>query len=355
MKAIRLHGTGDLQLHDEIKPTPAPDEAVIRVTAVGVCGSDLHWFEEGSIGDARLTRPLILGHEFAGVTGKGERVAVDPAIPCEKCEQCHEGKPNFCTALSFAGHGGDDGALREYINWPVRCLYPLPDALNDIDGAMLEPLGVALHAVDLGHVRPGMSAGVFGCGPVGLLILQLLRAAGATTIIGTDTLPHRLDAARSSGATVTIQAANGQEAGQVLAATHGRGVDVAFEAAGANAAVETAMAAAKPGARVVLVGIPADDRTSFTASVARRKGLTIKLSRRMKHTYPRAIELAASGKVELRSLVTHRFPLEESQTAFAVARRREVVRTVAAQKQSTCTRATGWKIVAAPSLPRYDL
>lgn len=323
MKAIRLHGTGDLQLHDEIKPTPALDEALVRVTAIGVCGSDLHWFEEGSIGDARLSKPLILGHEFAGITEKGERVAVDPAIPCEKCEHCREGNPNLCTALRFAGHGGEDGALREYVNWPVRCLYALPDALNDIDGAMLEPLGVALHAVDLGHVRLGMTAGVFGCGPIGLLILQLLRAAGATTIVGTDTLPHRLDAARSFGATATIQAANGEEARQILATTHGRGVDVAFEAAGANAAVEAAMTAAKPGARVVLVGIPADDRTSFTASVARRKGLTIKLARRMKHTYPRAIALTASGKVELRSLVTHRFPLVDSQKAFDLARRRE--------------------------------
>jgi len=188
---------------------------------------------------------------------------------------------------------------------------------------MLEPLGVALHAVDLAHVRPGMTAGVFGCGPIGLLIVQLLRAAGATTIVGTDTLTHRLDAARSFGATSTIQAADGHEAAQILAATNGRGVDVAFEAAGANAAVEVAMAAAKPGARVILVGIPAEDRTAFTASVARRKGLTIKLSRRMKHTYPRAIALSASGKVDLRPLVTHRFPLVESQKAFAVAQQRE--------------------------------
>ncbi|HEX7588541.1 MAG TPA: zinc-binding dehydrogenase [Anaerolineae bacterium] len=328
MKTIRLHGTGDLRLHDEPKPTSALGQALVHVTAIGVCGSDLHWFDEGSIGDARLNQPLILGHEAAGVTESGERVAVDPAIPCDQCEQCREGNPNLCTALHFAGHGKDDGALREYMNWPVRCLYALPDALTDIDGAMLEPLGVALHAVDLAHVRPGMTAGVFGCGPIGLLIVQLLRTAGATTIIGTDKLPHRLDAARSFGATATIQAADGQEAAQVLAATNGRGVDVAFEVAGANAAVEAAMAAAKPGARVILVGIPAEDRTSFTASVARRKGLTIKLSRRMKHTYPRAIELTTSGKVDLRSLVTHRFPLAEAQKAFVIAQRREGLKTI---------------------------
>jgi L-iditol 2-dehydrogenase len=323
MKAVRLHGLGDLRLHDEPRPTPAQGETLIRVTAVGLCGSDLHWFDEGSIGDARLSKALVLGHEFAGITGAGERVAVDPAIPCERCEFCREGNPNLCTALRFAGHGADDGALRESMVWPARCFYPLPDSLTDIDGAMLEPLGVALHAVDLGHVKPGISVGVFGCGPIGLLIVQLVRAAGATTIIATDKLEHRLDAARSFGATAIIQATDGQEAEQVLAATSGRGVDVAFEVAGANAAVEVAITAAKPGARVVLVGIPPDDRTAFTASAARRKGLTIKLSRRMKHSYPRSIQLVASGRIELRSLVTHRFPLVEFQKAFAAARRRE--------------------------------
>ena len=323
MKVIRLHGLGDLRLHDEPKPTPAPGEALIRVTAVGLCGSDLHWFDEGAIGDARLTKPLVLGHEFAGITDAGERVAVDPSIACEQCEFCREGNPNLCTALRFAGHGEGDGALREFIAWPARCLYPLPDSLTDIDGAMLEPFGVALHAVDLGHVKPGMNVGVFGCGPIGLLIVQLARVAGATTIIAADKLPHRLDAAQSFGATAVLQTAEGQEAGQVLAAMRGRGVDVAFEVAGANAAVEVAVAAAKPGARVVLVGIPPDDRTAFTASVARRKGLTIKLSRRMKHTYPRAIQLAVSGKIDLRTLVTHRFPLAEFQKAFATAQKRD--------------------------------
>ena len=136
-----------------------------------------------------------------------------------------------------------------------------------------------------------MSVGIFGCGPIGLLMVQLARISGATHIIATDKLPHRLEAAKSFGATNVFQAEGGQETAEILAATHRRGVDVAFEVAGENDAVETAVAAAKPGARVVLVGIPADDRTTFTASTARRKGLTIKLVRRMKHTYPRAIAL----------------------------------------------------------------
>src|SRR6185436_9397610 len=205
MKVARLHATGDLRLHTEPDPTPGPGEILLRVTAVGVCGSDLHWFTEAGIGDARLNRPLVLGHEFAGVIESGERrgqrVAVDPAVPCEQCEFCREGNPNLCSALHFAGHDVDDGALREYLAWPARCLHPLPDSLSDSDGALLEPLGVAIHAVDLSHLKPGMAVGVFGCGPIGLLILQLARVAGATQLIATDKLPQRLEAARAFGAT----------------------------------------------------------------------------------------------------------------------------------------------------------
>jgi L-iditol 2-dehydrogenase len=332
MKVLRLHGVGDLRLRDEPEPVPGPGEALLRVTAMGLCGSDLHWLSEAGIGDARLQEPLVLGHEFAGVIESGERrgqrVAVDPAVPCGVCEFCLEGNPNLCSTLRFAGHGTEDGALRQYMAWPTRCLHPLPNSLTDADGVMLEPLGVAIHAVDLGHLKTGMTAGVFGCGPIGLLVLQVARVAGATHVIATDKLPHRLEAARSLGATAVFQAAGGRESAEVLAATDGKGVDVAFEAAGENEAVETAIAAARPGARVVLIGIPADDRTAFTASLARRKGLTIKLTRRMKPVYPRAIRLVESSMVDVRSLVTHRFPLEEFDKAFSTAQRREGLKVI---------------------------
>jgi L-iditol 2-dehydrogenase len=332
MKVLRLHGVQDLRLHDEPKPTPCGDETLLRVTSVGVCGSDLHWFSETGIGDAVLREPLVLGHEFAGVIDsgqrRGERVAVDPAINCGQCEYCLEGNPNLCDNLVFAGHGTNDGSSREYMTWPTRLVHTLPDSLSDDDGAMLEPLGVAIHAVDLGHLKPGMTVGVFGCGPIGLLILQVARAAGATHLIATDKLPHRVEAAQALGATTVIQAADGQENAEVWSATNGHGVDVAFEAAGENSAVKTSMAAAKKGGRVVLSGIPSDDRTAFTASTARRKGLTIMLVRRMKHTYPRAIRLVERGLVDVRSLVTHRFPLEEAPAAYAVAQRREGIKVV---------------------------
>jgi L-iditol 2-dehydrogenase len=312
MKAVRLHAPNDLQQHDEPKPVPGPGERLVRVKAVGICGSDLHWFGEAGIGDAKLKQPLVLGHEFAGVIAEGprqgERVAIDPAVPCHACEFCLGGNPNLCAHLRFAGHGSQDGALREYIAWPEECLFPLPDLLSVAEGVLLEPLGVAIHAVDLAHLQAGMSIGVFGCGPIGLLVLQVARLAGATELFASEPLPHRMEAARRL---------------DTREWTPGQAVDVAFEVAGENEAVEAAFAAVKPGGRVILAGIPANDRTSFSASVARRKGLTIKMVRRMKFTYPRAIQMVESGKVDVLSLVTQHFPLEQAQQAFTMAQRRE--------------------------------
>ena len=176
MNVARLHAGGDLRIHTEPAPAAGEGETIVRVTAVGICGSDLHWFEEAGIGDARLDRPLVLGHEFAGVAEAGPLkdriVAVDPAVPCGACDFCLEGHPNLCEHVRFSGHGAVDGALRERMAWPGHCLFPLPDAFDAVDGAMLEPLGVAIHAVDLAHLRPGATVGVFGCGPIGLLTLQ---------------------------------------------------------------------------------------------------------------------------------------------------------------------------------------
>jgi L-iditol 2-dehydrogenase len=329
MNVLRLHQSGDLRFHAEPEPEPAPGEALLRVTAVGICGSDLHWFADQGIGDAQLGPPLVLGHEFAGVTEDGIRVAVDPSVPCGRCEYCQQGHPNLCGDQHFAGSGTDDGALREMIAWASHCLHPLPDNLSDADGAMLEPLGVAIHAVDLGHLKAGMTVGVFGCGPIGLLIVQLARLSGAVDVIATDKLPHRIEAARSLGATQVFQASDdGQERDEVWAAAGKRGVDVAFEMANESPAVEAAIAAARPGGCVVLGGIPSGDQIAFRASTARRKGLTIKFVRRMKHAYPRAIRLAESGLVDLRSVVSHHFPLTDYADAFEVASSRSGLKVI---------------------------
>jgi L-iditol 2-dehydrogenase len=228
----------------------------------------------------------------------------------------------------LSGHGEQDGALQECIAWNEKNLYPIPESFTYADGAMLEPLGVAIHAVDLARLKVGMTVGVFGCGPIGLLILQLARLAGATNVIATDILAHRVDAAKSVGANHAFLAAGRLEVGEMRAVTQGRGVDVAFEVAGEQEAVDAAFTAVLPGGKVILVGIPDNDKTSFTASVARRKGLTIKLVRRMKHTYPRAIDLVSKGLVDVRSLVTHRFPLDQSEDAFRVAAQREGLKVI---------------------------
>ncbi len=332
MKVVRLHGKGDLRLEEEGAPRPGHDEELVRVMAVGICGSDLHWYRESGIGDAVLTRPLVLGHEAGGVIVEGpragQRVAIDPAIPCYSCEQCLAGHQHLCQRLRFAGHGSTDGLLRELAPWPSRSLVPVPDGLGDSDVAMLEPLGVALHAVRLGGIRPGASVGVFGCGPIGLFLVQLARAAGAAAIVATDVLPHRVDAAREAGATHAEIVTGGEERALLLAATGGRGIDVGFEVAGEDDALETAIALAAPASTVVVVGIPNMDRTQFTPSVARRKGLTIKLSRRMNRVYPAAIRLAEAGLADVRSVVTASYPIDQFDAAFSTAVRRDGLKIV---------------------------
>lgn len=314
----RFHGAGDVRLSSEPRPTPGPAESLVEITAVGVCGSDLHWYAEGGIGDDRIGRPLVGGHEMAGVVRGGPldgvRVAVDPAIACRSCDLCDRGQPNLCRRIVFAGHSGRDGGFQRYLAWPTRLLHPLPDDLTDADGAMLEPLGVAIHAVDLGHVPLGGSVAVIGCGPIGLLLIQVARAAGAVRVLAADPLEHRRVAAVRWGADVVVDPADGYSA-----LADGLGVDVALEIAGNDAAITAAVDVVRPGGRVVLGGIPSTVASSFPAATARRKGLTLAMVRRMKDVYPRALALVEAGLVDVRGLVTHRYPLAEIEAAFTIA------------------------------------
>ncbi len=332
MTVARLHGARDIRAETEAVPVPGPGEELVRVTAVGVCGSDLHWYDEAAIGDARLTRPLVPGHEFAGVIEGGPRdgvsVAVDPALPCLRCETCRRGWRNLCPDVVFAGHGDRDGALRQYLTWPSWALHPLPDGFSPADGAMLEPLGVALHALDLGRVRTGFTIVVVGAGPIGLLLVQAARWSGATRIVVVEPLAHRREAALRAGADVTIDAEQACRQSVLAGAVGGIGADVVFELAGTDAAVEISLRAARPGARVVLGGIPDRDCTSFQASLARRKGLTLSLVRRMNEAYPRAIRVVERAMVDVASLVTHRYGLEQAADAFAVAAARTGLKVV---------------------------
>jgi L-iditol 2-dehydrogenase len=331
MLAARLHGPRDLRVERVPMPgPPAPGQVLLRVKTTGVCGSDLHLYQDARIGDTPIDAPFIIGHEFSAVVeaagpgaldgwhqpiAAGARVAVDPAQPCGRCELCDQGHPNLCVNLHFCGNYPDAGSLCEWLHMPARSCYPLPDAIDDTRGALLEPLGVAIHAVDLARIRVGDTVAIVGAGPIGLLILQLVRLSGASVVFVSDPFAWRLALAERWGAR-PIECSSSDPVSAVMRETLGRGVDVAIEAAWADVSVEQAAARARLGGRLVLVGIPGDDRLAMRHSTARRKGLTIRLCRRMKHVHRRAMELVLRGRVDLPALVSHRFALAEAPEAF---------------------------------------
>ena len=333
MLAARLHGPKDLRVERVPRPgSPGRGQVLLRVLTTGICGSDLHSFLDARIGDTVVEKPLILGHEFSAVVEAvgpefvggdfsplkpGMRVAVDPAQPCHCCEPCEHGHPNLCCNLAFCGNYPYGGSFCEQMLMPARSCFPVPESIDDESAALLEPLGVAIHAVDLAKFRVGHSAAILGAGPIGLLILQLARLAGADPVFVTDKLPWRLKLAQTWGG-IPIRCDQEDPVQRISKETRGRGVDVAIEAAWADHSVAQTAEMARLGGRVVLVGIPGDNELAMKHSTARRKGLTVVLSRRMKHCYPRAILLAEQDRVDLRGLVSHRFPLKRIGEAFAL-------------------------------------
>jgi L-iditol 2-dehydrogenase len=321
MKVARLHGAGDIRVADEPAPVPGPGEALVRVTAVGICGSDLHWFEESSIGDATLSRPLVLGHEAAGVIESGprtgQRVAIDPNLACGRCDTCVRGLPHLCPEVRFLGHSTTDGAMRELIAWPERALVPLPDTVDDVAGATLEPLGVAIHALRLAALRPGDTIGVFGAGPIGRLLIRLALVSGASAVVATDRLPHRVEAARADGAMAAALVDGGREVDDLREALGGRPLDTAVEIAGEADAIRTAALLVQPGTRVVVAGIPAHDDISLPASLLRRKGLDLRFARRMNRVHHEAIALA--GRIRPAEVVSAIHPIDDAAAAMAEA------------------------------------
>ncbi|MDQ3937171.1 MAG: alcohol dehydrogenase catalytic domain-containing protein [Chloroflexota bacterium] len=333
MLALRLHPDGQLRLHDEPVPRLGDDDALVHVAAVGLCGSDRHWLLEGSIGDAAVEEPLVLGHEFAGIaqTGRhrGRLVAADPTITCGQCVACRAAAAHLCIDQRFAGYSGTDGALRELVAWPERLLHPLAPSVDATEGALVEPLAVALHSLDLaGDVR-GMTVGVVGCGPIGLLIVSLAVHARAAAVLASEPLDHRVAAAAQRGATPVRAPLTAEDREAVLSMTGGRGLDVVFEVAGDDAAVDAAVGLVRPGGQVILVGIPAGDTTSFTASAARRKELVLRLVRRSTEgSFGRAVKLAEGRSMDLRGLVTRQDPLSDAPRAFAELVARQGVKVI---------------------------
>lgn len=323
MRAAVLHGLRDIRIVDHPKPCPTNGDVLVKVAAAGVCGSDLHCYREGSTTGPAKVSLLVLGHELAGAITReaaectrlpeGSLVAIDPAVPCGACEWCGRGQTNLCPHVRFLGFPPNDGGMAEYVAVPPAALHPLPAGMDAVTGVMLEPLGVAIHAMDLARPRLGETVAVIGCGTIGLLLVELARVAGAGRILAVDPLSYRGQLARRLGAHEAL--ARVEEVGGVTA---GRSADLVLEATDSPDGLELAARAARIGGRVVIVGIPDGNQYTLSAAEARRKGLTIKFSRRMPHVYPRAIALAAAGRVELAPLATHRFGLERAAEAFAM-------------------------------------
>lgn len=320
MRAAFIYGIKDLRIGDKAAPSTSGDDVLVRVSGVGVCGSDLHYYLEGGIGSAAINKPFIPGHEFAGWVvndrpelglHSGQLVAIDPAKPCGHCEWCVRGHVNLCPNIEFLGAPPYDGALTENLSVRPEQIFTLPEAFDVARAVMLEPLGVGIHAMDLAKPRLLETVAILGCGPIGLCLLQLARLAGVSRVYAIDPVDYRAQAAKRLGAD---EIAGDREAIQDW--TGGRGVDLVLEATNSPVGFQHATDAARIGGRVLLVGIPDGNQYTLGASQARRKGLNIKFARRMGHVYPRAIQLIAEGLVDVDSIVTHRFALEQSGDAF---------------------------------------
>lgn len=329
MKTSLLYAPRDMRVEEISDKEPGPGQVLVNVTAVGICGSDLHTYLLGNVGGVSVQQPLTLGHEAAGVVlalgagveglQVGQKVAIDPAHSCGVCERCQAGEPHLCLKIEFMGLFPFHGAMREHMVVAAECCVPVPDNISDISAALLEPLGVALHGSRLAHIQVGEDVAIVGCGGIGLLLIRLARLAGAKRIFVSDTHPWRLAMASNYGADVVMNAREVDMVEEVMRLTNGRGVDVAIEAAWAEETANACCEMARFGGRVILVGIPAADELKLRASVARRKELLIQPSRRMKHTYPAAIALASSGQVDLEKLATHCFTLDQVGEGFETA------------------------------------
>ena len=294
-------------------------EVLIDVKAVGICGSDLHYYKDGGIGSAIIRAPFVPGHEFCGCVcedipekgiKKGDLVAVDPNQSCGECEWCGRGHPNLCPHVRFIGAPPFDGAMTDQIFVPKSQIVALPASIDAEEAVMLEPLGVAIHAIDLAKPSLLECVAVIGCGPIGLLIIGVLKVLGIDDIYACDPLPHRRSAAKRMGARWT-----GQNVAE-LQGTEPSGLPLVIEATNSPDGFRDAVAAARIGGRVVLVGIPDGNIYTLPAAEARRRGLNIKFARRMGDVYPRAIELVTSGKINVKTIISHRIGLSETPAAF---------------------------------------
>ncbi|AJY74668.1 NAD(P)-dependent alcohol dehydrogenase [Paenibacillus beijingensis] len=326
MKAAVMHGTREIRIEELPVPQIAPDEVLIKVMAVGICGSDLHYYTHGRIGKYVVEKPIILGHECAGEISAvganvrqfqvGDRVAVEPGVTCGTCEACKEGRYNLCPDVQFLATPPVDGAFVQYIKMRADFVFPIPDSLSYEEAALVEPFSVGIHAAARTNLQPGSTIAIMGMGPVGLMAVAAAKAYGASRIIVTDLEPVRLQAAKQLGASHVINVREQNPDEVIHSITGGRGVDVAWETAGNPKALQSALASLRRGGKLAVVGLPAQDEIPLNVPFIADNEVDIYGIFRYANTYPKGIRFLASGIVDASKLVTDKYPLEQTQEAM---------------------------------------
>ena len=325
-KTFYMTGIEKLEVGEAPMPQVGPDDVMIKIRSVGVCGSDLHYYRSGSIGDFKVEFPFVLGHEAAGVIEavgenvktlkRGDRVCMEPGVPCMKCEECLTGHYNLCKDVKFWATPPYDGVLSEYVSHPAAFTFKIPDNMSFTEGALVEPLAIGLHACNQGGVKLGQTVVIMGAGCIGLVTLLAAKAYGATKIIVGDVLDKRLDKARELGA-IAFNTKETDFAQEVMKLTDGRGADVCIDCAGFSATVDACLTVAKPAGTVIIVGLGEDRVNGFNTGIMSTKELTVKSIFRYRNLYPTAINAIADGRINVGAIVSHRFKFDDTIEAFA--------------------------------------
>lgn len=325
MKVVYLTEPGKMEIAEEKKPEVKPGLALVKIEYNGICGSDVHFYKDRRVGDCVLHDKFVLGHEVSGTVEEvgegvtnikpGDRVALEPGYSCGKCEFCKTGRYNLCPDVKFFAAPPVEGALKEYVVHPADMCFPLPDNVSTMEGALVEPLAVGLHAAALGNVSLGQTVVILGAGCIGLVTLLAAKARGAAKVIVADLHDKRLEFARRMGADITINAGSEDVVSRVKELT-GDGPDVVFETAGSPAAVYNTAFAVKRGGTIVLVGMSSQSEIKYNFFQIMEKEAAIKCVFRYRNLYPAAIAAISGGRIDVKQIVTHEFPLEEANLAF---------------------------------------
>lgn len=340
MKVAVMNGIGKMGFEEREIPTPKDDEVLVKLDYVGICGSDLHYYETGAIGDYVVEPPFVLGHEPGGVVvevGKdvkhlkvGDKVALEPGKTCGHCEFCKQGKYNLCPDVVFFATPPVDGVFQEYVAHEADLCFKLPENVSTLEGALIEPLAVGFHAAIQGDAHLGQKAVVMGAGCIGLVSMMALKARGVSEVYVVDIMEKRLEKAMELGATGVINAAKEDVVAKLMELTDGAGMDLAIETAGTEITTRQTIQSVKKGSTIVLVGYSKSGEMTLPMSLALDKELTFKTIFRYRHIYPIAIDAVASGKVNLKGIVTDIFDLDDVQRAMdeSVENKADIVKAV---------------------------